>query len=101
MSKIGDELIASLQEAVAHAHGRPSKVKLHKLQPNEIREARAAMKMTQEEFAREFQFSLPTLRKWEQGQREPSGPSMVLLTIIRHAPTAVRRVLREVEAAYN
>jgi putative transcriptional regulator len=96
MSKHGKHIIASMEEAVAHAEGRPSKVRLHKLAPNEIREARLAMKMSQAEFAEEFHFSLPTVRKWEQGQREPSGPAMILLSIIKHAPSLVRRVMRDV-----
>jgi len=98
MSKHGKNIIASMEEALAHAEGRPSKVRVYKLTPNEIRDARLAMKMSQAEFADEFRFSLPTVRKWEQGQREPSGPTMILLSIIKHAPTTVRRVMREVEA---
>lgn len=99
MSKHGKRIVAAMEEALAHAEGRPSKVKLHKLAPSEIRDARMALNMTQAEFAAEFHFSLPTLRKWEQGQRAPTGPAMVLLSIIRRAPTAVRRAMRQMEAA--
>ena len=99
MSKHGKNIIAAMEQALAHAQGRPSAVKLHKLAPNEIRDARLALKMSQAEFAEEFQFSLPTVRKWEQGQRQPSGPAMILLSIIRHAPKTVLRVMRESERA--
>lgn len=99
MSKHGKRIIASMEEALAHAEGRLSKVKLHKLAPSEIRDARMALNMTQAEFAAEFCFSLPTLRKWEQGQREPAGPAMVMFSIIRRAPAAIRRTMRQMEAA--
>ena len=98
MSKHGKDIIASMEEALTHARGRASKVRVYKLTPNEIRDARLAMKMNQAEFANVFRFSLPTVRKWEQGQREPSGPTMILLSIIKHAPATVRRIMREVEA---
>lgn len=99
MNKHGKRIVAAMEEVLAYAEGRPSKVKLHNLAPSEIRDARMALNMTQAEFAAAFHCSLPTLRKWEQGQREPIGPAMVLLSNIRRAPNAVRRAMRQVEAA--
>ncbi len=99
MSKHAKRIVTAMEESLAHAEGRPSKVKLHKLAPSEIRDARMALNMTQAQFAAEFHFSLLTLRKWEQGQRAPTGPAMVLLSIIRRAPSAVRRAMRQMEAA--
>ncbi len=32
-------------------------------------------RMTQEEFAGRFGFSVNTLRHWEQGKRQPEGPT--------------------------
>ncbi len=36
---------------------------------------RAKLDMTQEEFAGRFGFSVNTLRHWEQGSRQPEGPT--------------------------
>ena len=38
------------------------------------REIRAKLGMTQEEFAAALCISVKTLRNWEQGRRDPSGP---------------------------
>jgi len=38
--------------------------------------------MTQEEFAGRFGFSVNTLRHWEQGKRQPEGPTRAYLLLI-------------------
>jgi putative transcriptional regulator len=50
--------------------------------------------MTQEEFAGRFGFSVNTLRHWEQGVRQPEGPTRAYLLVIQRAPNAVQRALR-------
>jgi putative transcriptional regulator len=50
--------------------------------------------MTQEEFARQFGFSVNTLRHWEQGRRVPEGPTRAYLLVIDRAPKAVQKALR-------
>ena len=41
--------------------------------------------MTQEEFAGRFGFSVNTLRHWEQGKRQPEGPTRAYLLVIDRA----------------
>ena len=42
--------------------------------------------MTQDQFAEALGISVKTLRNWEQGRRDPSGPAMRLLRIAEKHP---------------
>jgi putative transcriptional regulator len=50
--------------------------------------------MTQRTFAARFGFSINTLRHWEQGKREPEGPTRAYLLVIARAPQVVQKALR-------
>lgn len=45
-------------------------------------------------FAKLVGVSVKTLQNWEQGRRQPSGPSAVLLTVLLMDPDAVLRAMR-------
>jgi putative transcriptional regulator len=49
--------------------------------------------LSQDQFADAFGVSASTLRKWEQGQRSPTGAAKTLLKIIECEPKAVVRAL--------
>lgn len=93
MSKLGDELIQSMAEALAHARGEKSGVRVHKVKPSEVRMARERLGLSQDKFAGAFGVSASTLRKWEQGQRAPTGAAKTLLKVIEREPKAVLRAL--------
>jgi putative transcriptional regulator len=42
--------------------------------------------MTQQKFAARFGFSVNTLRPWEQGKREPEGPTRTHLLVTARRP---------------
>lgn len=90
MSTFGEELIQSLNEALAHAKGVGPAV-VHA--PIDPREVRAQAKLTQAQMAPLMGMSLSGYRKWEQGQRRVSGPAATLLRVIEKEPEAVRRAL--------
>jgi putative transcriptional regulator len=96
MSKLGNELIESMAEALAHAKGKRTGARVHKIavEPDEIQRARKTLGLSQDQFAEAFGVSASTLRKWEQGQRTPTGAARTLLKIIQHEPKAVVRVLK-------
>jgi putative transcriptional regulator len=50
--------------------------------------------MTQQEFAGRVGFSVNTLRHWEQGKRQPEGPTRAYLLVIDRVPKAVQQALR-------
>jgi len=52
----------------------------------DVRGIRRRLKMTQTEFALRFDFSVCTIRNWEQGRRYPSGSDRVFLTLISKRP---------------
>ena len=58
-----------------------------------MKELRAKVNMTQEEFAAKFGFSTATLGLWERGDSTPNGASLVLLNVIQHNPRAVIEAL--------
>lgn len=64
-----------------------------------VRAIRERLGMSQAAFARMFGISVATLQNWEQGRRRPEGPARMLLRVIDREPEAVRRALREQEAA--
>jgi putative transcriptional regulator len=76
--------------------GKRSGVRTHKVSvsPDEIQNARKQLGLSQDQFADAFGVSASTLRKWEQGQRSPTGAAKTLLKIIEREPKAVVRALK-------
>jgi putative transcriptional regulator len=95
MSKVADSIRRGLEEAVAYARGgvKESDYKVHVPARIDVRGIRTKLGMTQEEFAGQFGFSVNTLRHWEQGKRQPEGPTRAYLLVIERAPKAVRKAL--------
>jgi putative transcriptional regulator len=94
--KVAEGIERGLRQALAFVEGTAdlSKYRVHIPHQIDVRRIRAKLGMTQEEFAREFGFSLNTLRHWEQGRRVPEGPARVYLLVIDRAPKAVQKALR-------
>jgi putative transcriptional regulator len=90
MSTFGEDLIQSLNEALAHATGEGPAVIHSPVVPREIRER---VKLTQAKMAPLMGMSLSGYRKWEQGKRRVSGPAAALLRVIEKEPEAVQRAL--------
>lgn len=92
---VTDELMASLEQAVAIMEGAMEPGRVHHVDVPEVnvQAARERLGMSQPVFAATFGVSLPTLRKWEQHNRRPTGPARVLLRVIEQEPEAVRRAL--------
>ena len=59
----------------------------------DVRRIRQGLGMTQFEFAARFGFSVHTLRKWEQDERQPEGPARAYLRVIERNPKAVEEAL--------
>ena len=58
-----------------------------------IETLRARLELSQAKFAALLDIDLGTLRTWEQGRREPTGPAKALLRAIRNDPEAVLSAL--------
>ncbi len=90
MSTFGEDLIQSLNEALAHAKGEGPAIVHEPVTPREVRKQ---AKLTQAQMAILMGMSVSGYRKWEQGARRVSGPAATLLRIIEREPNAVRRAL--------
>ena len=97
MSKaVAHSIRRGLEEALAYAKGDGDvrKYNVHVPHDVDVRAIRTKLKMTQEEFAGQFGFSVNTLRHWEQGKRQPEGPTRAYLLVIERAPKAVQKALK-------
>jgi ribosome-binding protein aMBF1 (putative translation factor) len=59
----------------------------------DVRKIRAATGLSQAKFAELLSIEVATLRNWEQGRREPTGPARALLRAIRNNPIEVIKAL--------
>jgi putative transcriptional regulator len=59
----------------------------------DVRAIRALTGLSQAKFAELLAIEVSTLRNWEQGRRDPTGPARALLRAIRNDPVAVIRAL--------
>jgi len=94
MSDFGNDLIKSMQDALAHARGERDDLVTHTI-ADDIAPAdvRARLKLTQDQMALLMGMSTSGYRKWEQGKRSPSGAARTLLRVMEQEPEAVARVI--------
>lgn len=94
MSIFGQELIASMEEAVAHAQGRGTVACEHIVEVPDVRAIREALGLSQNAFASTYRIPLATLKGWEQGRRQPDATASAYLSVIAHSPQQTREALR-------
>src|SRR5437667_7600908 len=86
-SKLGKELIESLNEAAAWARGEID-LPVRTYRPPKsvpVAKVRKQLGLTQENFARVFGLTVGAIRDWEQERRQPEGAARTLLAVIaRH-----------------
>jgi putative transcriptional regulator len=94
---VGQEVIASLKEAIAWAGGEDVAVRVTKVEipKTDVRAVRRKLRLSQSQFAAKFGFQPATLKNWEQGRTRPDGPARVLLAVIARHPEAVEDALRK------
>lgn len=94
-TKMGQELIAGLNEAIAHVRGskklRTTTIEIPEpakpWKKEQIVELRKALfGVSQPVFAALLSVTVSTVRAWEQGQKSPSGAARRLLEIAAMAP---------------
>lgn len=89
-----DQLVASVQEGGAILRGEVTPSRTFAFNPSDVKEVRAALHQSQQEFAQMIGVSVATLRNWEQGRRVPEGPARALLLVAARNPKAVSDALR-------
>jgi len=96
--KLFAELVESMQQHNEIMAGTRKPVRVTKVNAQSIKVLRASAGLTQEKFAALIQVDLSTLRNWEQGRREPTGPAKALIRGITNDPKHVLKAL-EAEAS--
>ena len=89
-----DQLIGGVNDVIAHIEGKQTLRKTVIAVPDEppaytaeeVRKVREALQLSQGLFAKVLNVSVNTVRKWEQAERHPSGPSARLLQIAQTHP---------------
>ena len=95
MSKAFESIKQGLDEALAFSKGKKGKAIVHTFKPLDVKNIRAKVGMSQNQFASAFGISVSTLRHWERGDRRPTGPALVLLNVVAKEPKAVLKALSE------
>lgn len=95
MSRLFEELKEGLEEAITYVRSGEGAVntRTRQFMPSELQQVRAKTGLTQEQFATIIGSSVATLRKWEQGSRQPSGAAQTLIKVIAYRPSIVKEAL--------
>ena len=88
-----EQLLISVRQATVSARSARSAGRASRINAIMIKELRGWTKLSQPEFAAMLGVELSTLRNWEQGRRDPTGPARALLRAIRNDPENVIRAL--------
>lgn len=86
MSDLPEDLLEALDNAIGIAKADQSEAV-------DIKALREREGLSQEQFAQTYGFNLTSLKRWEEGARQPSGPARSLLQVIDQEPAAVKRAL--------
>ena len=97
MTKAFDDIMAGLHDALAHAKGEEVPgIKIHMIEVVDVKAIRKKTGLSQTMFAKTFKLPLATLKNWEQGRRQPDGPSRALMQIIDTMPEQAVKALQRV-----
>jgi len=88
-----EQLLAGMKQASEVARGPRAPVRALRINAACVKQMRGWTKLSQPAFARLLGVELSTLRNWEQGRREPTGPAQALLRAIHNDPENVIRAL--------
>lgn len=93
MSKFFDELMESVEQMDEIVRGERQPSREFTVDALHVKQIRQATGLTQARFADLIDVQLATLRNWEQGRREPTGPAKALLRAIHNDPAHVLKAL--------
>lgn len=91
--KLFSELAESMQQMGEITRGERSPSREFTVNADDIKALRSATGLSQPKFAALLSIEVGTLRNWEQGVREPTGPAKALLRAIKKDPKNVLKAL--------
>ena len=91
--KLFAELVESMEQAGEIIRGERAPSREFTVNAVAVKDIRKAAGLSQARFAQVIDVQIGTLRNWEQGRREPTGPAKALLRAIRNDPKHVLAAL--------
>ena len=95
MSSAGERLLRSAKQARRIARGEAAPAEMYVPPEIDVRAIRHKVRLTQDDFASEFGFTVSQIRDWEQARYRPLGAERTYLMLIDRSPELVRNLLRE------
>jgi putative transcriptional regulator len=85
---LGQELVSAVREALASKEsGKVVRPKIN------VAAIRKKLKLTQQQFSKQYHIKLETLRNWEQEKRYPDTAVLAYLTCIAKSPKLIKEML--------
>lgn len=97
--KAFDKIAEGLKEAIAVARGEMEPARLFVPAEIDVRSIRAELRLSQEDFASSFGFTVHQIRQWEQGRTRPLGANRAFLLLIKSHPREILRMLQDASKA--
>jgi putative transcriptional regulator len=91
--KLFKELVDSMTQMGEIVRGERAPSREFHVDAIAIKKLRSKVGLSQPKFAALLHVDVGTLRNWEQGRREPTGPAKALLTAISRDPDNVLKAL--------
>lgn len=88
-----EQLFESVVQADEILHGKRQPSRQFRVDAARVKSIRSMTGLSQAKFARLLGVPLGTLRNWEHGKREPTGPARALLRAIEKDPRHVLKAL--------
>jgi putative transcriptional regulator len=88
-----NKLLESVQQADEILRGVRAPSREFHVDAAGVKDIRAKLEISQARFAALLAVDVGTLRNWEQGRREPTGPAKALLRALRNDPKSVLSAL--------
>jgi putative transcriptional regulator len=90
LTEFDKQLIAGMEEVVAHINGKPNKVRATVVEFADAKTIRQGLGMSQAVFSRAYGIPLKTLQHWEQRRHNPDRTASAYLWTIEEFPEQVR-----------
>lgn len=87
-----DELQASLEEAVSIKNGQTEAAVRTRYELADVKAIRAALDLSQQEFAQGLGTSVDTVKSWETRRRNPTGLTAKVLAVLQERPELFREL---------
>jgi putative transcriptional regulator len=93
--KAFDKIAEGLKEAIAVTRGEKKPARLFVPAEIDVKAVRKRCRMSQDDFAYQYGFTVDQIKAWEQGRSRPLGGVRVYLMLIDENPALVLKALRD------